>query len=158
MSQTTHKKRDLAIVAAVMVALLALASTAFAGSLPLISNHATPGLQPMIFGGPGAQPSLAPNCARKQMWITPAGKVWSGAAVDGKKYVFAISTVMGGQIKCLIHRVDVEQQPDTCFTQAGPVPATSEAPADKQGYHDTTGLNALRAWATKLSTCEANRA
>ena len=151
------QRRGLIIVAAIITGFLCLAASAFAsGSLPLVSTHTEPGLQPMIFGGPGTQTSLAPNCARRQMWITPAGKVWSGAAVDGKKYVFAISTVMGAQIKCLIHRQDT-QATDTCFTQAGPVPVTAEAPADKQGYHDTQGLNALRAWAVKLSNCEANR-
>jgi len=48
-------------------------------------------------------------------------------------------------------------KPDTCFAQNGPVPVTAEAPADKQGYHDTQGLNALRAWVSKLAACEAAR-
>lgn len=120
------------------------------------------GAQPNIFGGPGSQTKLNPNCSRAEMFITPAGKTWSGTGHTGKKYVFAISTVMGAQIKCLIHRVDNKvgaplPKPDTCFAKVGPVPATAEDTADKRGYHDTKGLNALRAWANNLALCEAAR-
>jgi hypothetical protein len=107
--------------------------------------------QPNIFGGPGNQPTLAPNCA---------GKTWNGSAQHtGKKYVFEVTSVMGGQIKCLIHRVmKLEQpKPDTCFAQAGPVPATAQDKGDKFGYYDTRGLNALDAWAKRLALCEAER-
>jgi len=113
--------------------------------------------QTAIFGGPGTAPQLNPNCSRATMFVTPAGKTWAGAGASGKKYVFAISTVLGGQIKCLIHRVDTTVKPDTCFAQAGAVPVTSEAAADRQGYHDTRGLNALAAWAKRLQLCEAAR-
>jgi hypothetical protein len=143
----THRKAAVAL--AVAATLGASGTAAFAS-------------QPNIFGGPGTAPSLNPNCSRAQMFITPAGKTWAGKGVDGKKYVFAISTVLGGQVKCLIHRVDKlnrvkPPKPDTCFAKAGPVPATNEAAADKQGYHDTQGLNALAAWAKKLQLCEAAR-
>jgi hypothetical protein len=138
-------------VAALVVAAMALG----AGGKALASSGT-----PNIFGGFGSQPTLAPNCARTQMFVTPAGKTWNGEAEHtGKKYVFAISTVMGGQIRCLVHRVAKLEQPkpDKCFAQAGPVPATSEAKPDKQGYVDTRGLNALDAWAKKLVLCEAGK-
>jgi len=129
------------LVTLVIVAALATAATALAG-------------QSNIFGGPGTAATLAPNCARTQMFLTPAGKTWDGKGANGKKYVFAISTVLGTQIKCLIHRV---VKVDHCFAAAGPVPAVAEAPADKQGYHDTRGLIALAGWAKRLQLCEAAR-
>ena len=139
-------RRGIIIVAAIMTGFLCLAASALAS-------------QTNIFGGPGTAATLAPNCARKAMFLTPAGKTWDGKGANGKKYVFAISTVLGTQIKCLIHRVDHPKlpKPDTCFAQAGPVPATAEAPADRQGYHDTQGLDALRAYVAKLAACEAAR-
>jgi hypothetical protein len=141
---TTNRKAALVVVAA---ATLGASGTALAS-------------QPNIFGGPGNQPTLAPNCARTQMFVTPAGKTWNGSAQHtGKKYVFEITSVMGGQIKCLIHRVmKLEQpKPDTCFAQAGPVPATAQDKGDKFGYYDTRGLNALDAWAKRLALCEAGK-
>ena len=43
---------------------------------------------------------------------------------------------------------------DTCWTTP---PTVAEAPADKQGYHDTRGVRRLQQWIAKLAACEEAR-
>ena len=114
--------------------------------VPAVATAAAPN----IFGGPGTAPKLNADCSRAQMYFTPAGKTWAGAQPNGKTYVFKIATVLGGQVKCLIHRVnrlENEQPPsspppteDTCWQQAGEVPKSS-------------GI-ALRNYLDKVQDCE----
>ena len=135
MGKTNHSTRGFIIAGALMLAFLALAASAYAS-------------QPNIFGGPGSAASLAPNCARKTMFLTPAGKTWQAG---GKKFVFAVTTVMGTQIKCLIHRVS-KAAVDPCWQQAGPVPVVRLIRKD-----DWTNVGKLQAWTARLAACETAR-
>lgn len=134
------------LVAAIAIGALIIPTVAIASSTPSSPNS---------FGGFGNPPVLKKNCSRSVMFLTPAGKTWDGAGANGKKYVWAVDNVLDNQIKCLIHR---KNQSDAklmavlkCFTAA--VPATAEAPADKQGYHDVQGLNAIRAYLKTQRDC-----
>lgn len=134
------------IVAGVLVGTLALAGTALATSQPSAPNS---------FGGPGNPPVLKASCARSVMWLAPAGKEWSGAQPNGKTFVFSVNNVFDTQIKCLVTRLrDTRNElfaVERCLTTA--VPATAEAPADKQGYHDVQGLNLIRAYLKAQRDC-----
>ena len=154
----SHKKSTLATVAAV---LLTATGTAYAT-----------GVVPNALGGPGAKVPLQTNCMRKPMYIVPAGKVWSGANVDGKKFVFEGFNIYQQQIQCLIHRVDSLEKTKgkapapNCFAQVGPPPTETVYHSDdweannladaKKGI-DTAGPNgvdASAAWNMALYKCE----
>jgi hypothetical protein len=130
----------------VVLAALAVATTAYASSS---------GTAPNSFGGPGNPPVLKASCARSQMWLTPAGATWDGPQPNGKTFVFSVNNVFATQITCLVNRLrDTRNElhaVESCLTAA--VPATSEAPADNQGYHDTQGLNAIRAYLKAQRDC-----
>jgi hypothetical protein len=130
----------------VVLAAFAVATTAYASSTPSSPNS---------FGGPGNPPVLKASCAREQMWITPAGTTWDGPKPNGKSFVFAVNNVFASQITCLVNRLRSTRSElfavERCLTAA--VPATAEAPADNQGYHDVQGLNTLRAYLKAQRDC-----
>lgn len=138
-----HKKRAAAIVATLALAIPAVAS---ATSTPSAPNS---------FGGPGNPPVLKASCARSVMWLTPAGATWAGPQPNGKTFVFSVTNVFDTQIKCLVTRLrDTRNELHAvvnCLTTA--VPAVSEAPADKQGYHDEQGLTAIRSYLKQQRDC-----
>jgi hypothetical protein len=138
-------RRNPIIIGVTLVA-LAAGSTAYASSTPSSPNS---------FGGPGNPPVLKASCARSEMWLTPAGKQWSGPQPNGKTFVFSVNNVFDTQIKCLVSRLrDTRSElfaVERCLTAA--VPATAEAPADNQGYHDTQGVNAMRAYLKAQRDC-----
>ena len=136
-------RRGFIIVAALMTGFLCLAASAFASGAV---EHAL-----------GASAAVNPQtCKFVKAEVDPStGPTWKNL----RQYVIYEDARHDAKLSCLTRKIGTFKapKPDTCFAQNGPVPATAEAPADKQGYHDTQGLNALRAWVSKLATCEANR-
>jgi hypothetical protein len=143
---TSHKKRGIAAIIGLAIMASVAATTALASSTSSSPNS---------FGGPGNPPVLKASCARSVMWLTPAGQTWAGPQPNGKTFVFSVDNVFDTQIKCLVTRLrDTRTElfaVERCLTSA--VPAVAEAPADKGGFHDETGLSAIRAYLKAQRDC-----
>jgi hypothetical protein len=108
------------------------------------------GIHSNAFGRGGSTPKLNTDCSRKPMFLTPAGKSWDGAAPNGKQFTSQALSVVKGQLDCSVLRTNRIMR---CLSK--PVPVTAEAPADKEGFHDTQGLDALRAYIVAENACVA---
>ena len=113
------------------------------------------GSVPFVFGHGGTGVPLTAACTRQPVSI-PLGRTWMAA----KPGVERVWTIQSAELKCLTRKVhQLEKQhakpaPDPCWGEQAPPPLVSEAPADKQGYHDEKGAAALQAWALGLYECE----
>ena len=126
-------------------AILTLTGTAVAATqVPMVFGHHPPaGWRP---------PALSATCQRRPVTIR-YGKTLQSLKVAISKE----ETVVDLELKCT-RKLALEGgtaggKPPTDCWGAG-VPAVSEAPADKQGYHDEIGLIALQAYLVSVRACE----
>jgi hypothetical protein len=88
------------------------------------------------FGRGGSTPTLASNCSRLPMYLTPAGKTWDGATPNGKQFTSQALSVVKAQLDCSILRTNR-------IIKCALTNPVTEAPADKQGFRGESGAAAF---------------
>ena len=129
------KHRKHLLVVAAFAATIAAPAAAQAGTTPVT---------PDVFGNGGGDPvPLSATCQRLPVHI-PFGRHW----LDAKPGVISAFTIIDTELKCVTFHLEAV---GNCWKPS--VPVVTEAPADKQGYHDETGAKQLAGYLASVRGC-----